>query len=334
MPNNRCAVSVAMMLTCVAGSAEGIIRSWTLTTGGSYSTPTNWQPSGLPAPDDTLIFDVPGTNSFTCDAIVPVTGIQQWRSGTMNWSATSPHTVAGRFDVATLNGSVGTLRITSGELIAAGLLRIGLGPGAVGTLTVDGPNALVTCPAGGQTFIGSPNARGFLNVTGGARFVSHRVLALDAGSTAGSRVTVEGTGSTMTFLGATSDLLSANQASFTNEIVVQNGGTITTEANVLLGSASGRPGRLRVGGATATLPSTLTIAGDLRLGETLTALPGGFAAAEFLRGATVSVGGDIYLGDPNLGPTCTMTVDRTGGGSAVLTCNNFHIGPNGVLALE
>ena len=58
MPSNRCSVSVAMILACAAGSAQGIIRSWTLTTGGSYSTPTNWQPTGLPAPDDNLIFDV------------------------------------------------------------------------------------------------------------------------------------------------------------------------------------------------------------------------------------------------------------------------------------
>jgi hypothetical protein len=325
-----------MMLACVAGSAQATIRVWSLATGGNFSTATNWSPSSVPQPGDQLIVDLVGTNTFVCDGLAPETGIEQWRRGTMNWSTTNPHTVTGTLAVAGLSGLVGTLRITSGEMITSGFLRVGEGNGAVGTLTLEGPDSLLTCGPNAATFIGSPgtSARGTLNVNLGARVVSSRDLELHSGTTIGSRLSVNGTGSSVTLLGPDADLIGGRLTGGFNEIVVLNGGSIATQASVLLGRTQSEGGTLRLGDATSTTPTTLTVGGDLRLGNNPAGGNGGFGSAEFLRRSMVSVAGDVYLGDDSPGNPCTMTINQTAGGPFSVSCRDLHLGANGVLALE
>lgn len=222
-------------------------------------------------------------------------------------------------------GSDGTLDVDNATLTVNGGRELQVGSHGKGTVNLTNGSSATTA-SGSYIFVGTKeNSSGYLNVLSGSSLTANDYFVLGLASESSGTLKVSGTGSTATFKGPF-------YAGYADEgtILVEDGGSVTSDTMVYVGHAADASGSITVTGAT----SSFTAKNGMRLGEQGT---GTLTVAD---GATATVTGDLSVGsgiyyDDDYGTTsynhstATGTMTVTGTGSTLNVSGALYVGEYG-----
>nr|WP_321481478.1 autotransporter domain-containing protein [uncultured Cohaesibacter sp.] len=222
-------------------------------------------------------------------------------------------------------GSDGTLDVDNATLTVNGGREFHVGSHGKGTVNLTNGSSATTA-SGSYIFVGTKeNSSGYLNVLSGSSLTANDYFVLGLASESSGTLKVSGTGSTATFKGPF-------YAGYADEgtILVEDGGSVTSDTMVYVGHAADASGSITVTGAT----SSFTAKNGMRLGEQ------GSGTLTVADGATATVTGDLSVGsgiyyDDDYGTTsynhstATGTMTVTGTGSTLNVSGAFYVGEYG-----
>ena len=322
-----CSTSVAALLLAgavIAGMPTAAqAADWIGATSGDWFTQGNWSTNAVPTTGDDVIIDtttpnptsISGSNAFALGVVVgnSATGALQISNGTL----TTPQLTIG--DSANSSGSVtvnsggsitastigvgfsgnGTLTISSGGTVTldnTDALRIAVGSGSTGVVTVEDAHSILTTNGGLEVGLQS-GATSTLAISSGGQ-----VLSLEGASVGGGghgAVTVDGPGSSWQ-VGST--LVVGTASGGSGSVTITNGGVVTA-AMPIFGLVSGSTGSLVVDGAN----SLFTTGDQLIIGK------GGTGTLTISNGA-VSAGSVILASNGGSG---TLNIGAAAGSAPV-----------------
>jgi hypothetical protein len=231
---------VATMAALAAGTASrGALFVWNNSAGGTYSTASNWTPSGPPTSVDTARFNLANTYtvSFTANQVVSVLDMP---AGAVSFTAS----VSSRsYDISTANLHGGDLSLTGPAFP--------IGMSVSNGLTINTGSQL-TINQGNDADAGSLNLGAV--VGGGTGTLLVDGLASTFAVTGASLVGASGGTGVMTFQNSatgnfnTIELANSATAGNTATLLVQSGADVTASGNVLFG-----PGNLAGQSTTVTV---------------------------------------------------------------------------------
>lgn len=230
----------ALLTLLMSGSARAITKTWSGSDGGSYSTPGNWNPNGMPGTADAIVFAngsvaSPYDINFDVDAtvtqLVVATNPLAFAGSTRTLSLTSTSTVEssraliiGRTGTGTGNAALSTSLAQLNTTYAV----LGLDTGTTGILNVNAGTFNVSGTTAFSDLLIGNSGTGTINVSGGA----HVTVAGDTdlatfGASVGN-ISVTGSGSTWTSTGEVGFLKGSGT------ITVADGGALSATGGVFL----------------------------------------------------------------------------------------------------
>ena len=325
----RAALAAVLLVAVAAADATAVPLSWRTATSGNAGIAGNWNPSQVPAPADVLTFNVGGTYTVTFDGTVPSSTSHIYRSGTVTVVTTS-HATSGTIRVGDVNGDVGIARLTTGTLNGNNNILMGNLAGSTGTLRVDDDDADLLQPGTtSDVYVGSQGT-GTLEVTGGGLVDAADDVLIGGAPGIQGTVLVSGVNasptvrSTLTSSGTDGDILVATNG--TGTLSVAAGGQVVAADDLRVAIRTGSIGNVTVEGATGANASTLSVFGDLQLGNNAEiSTASGTASLLVQNSGSVTVSGVTRIGDPDGGTgvlrirpsgvftTGTLTAHDTGG---------------------
>ena len=281
---------IAVVVLATATGAGGDSLRWDNPAGGPAWVGDNWDPAGVPDPNDSFTFGLSATYGVSFNAIVNESKTMSFRDGAVSVSLLAPH-VTGSMYVGQYAGDVATMSVTDGFLRPT-YWDVGWN-GATGTMFVTGPDAV--CTQEPNTFndlrLGGTGGTGSLTVDdGGTAWVADDVYVGYSGAASGT-LTVTGTGyigsgeyqrSSLTSLSEFGSLLMyvGVEAGGAGVVDILDGGLVRA-GFAYIGNDPGSSGEVTVGGVSHSKYATLEVEQTLRIG--------------------------------NLGGTGTLTIDGDGG---------------------
>ena len=307
----RNSVLIVVGITCAstAGMARAQTFDWINTSGGTFSTPTNWSPLGPPGPGGIARFALPNTYNVTFSGSATILrhtvsqGNVTWFLNGFTFQQTD-----------TVSNGIGnnvtptSLRVVNGTFLP-GNFALGGTADVVSSAVFD--QGLSTTIGSGVFFVGT-SGTGTLTIQGGSTVTTTGGSAgIGLNSSGIGSVTVTQSGSALT-VPNTYRIGSAGNGT----LVVQNGATATVGA-VEIGETTGGVGTLTVTGANATFTSSGTAN-----------IAGAFAGAPAASGTlTVGPGATVNLnGTTNLRTTATVNVN-----GGILNLNTLNVTPGAVV---
>lgn len=345
-----------------------------------------WFQIGSPASGTQTLNIGPGTSII----VKPVTAVSRIQVGINGGTGTVNMTGGivdiddddpgqyGTLDVGRGLGSVGVFNQSGGTVTAGGALQIGY-EGATGTYNLTGGLLQLGERAGPHVYLGQgATGYGVLNISGTGHLLMDGTDWFDAGNNGGVGI-INQTGGTATFSGdwvgigapgeggpngagtgiynLSGGLLDINDGWFQLGLnggkgsLVQTGGTLTSDVNIMLGRLEspgyvGTEGTYLLSGGTATLTNGITVAASAGATGTLTQTGGllsvtggtiGFGAGTGtvnLNGGTLEIGGANFTGAGTLklgggtirvigSPLTTSVATTTTGGTSTINTNGF-----------
>ena len=232
------------------------------------------------------------------------------------WAATGNFTIGGMAD--------GTMTVANGANVTTTSGRVILGEqaGVSGTLTVN--NALVA--SGTTAWIGDGGV-GTLNIGAGGSFNSGGlILGRTSGST--GTVTVSGAGA---LLGGNVNDIAVGYGG-TGSLLVDNGGSVLTLADLLIGAQTGSTGTVEVTGAGSNLKSTNIIVGRLGQGE-MTVANGAdvTSTAQVTLGQQAGISGTLTVNNALVTSGATAWIGNAGVGTLNIGAGGSFVGNQGLI---
>src|SRR5262245_51663115 len=240
MPARILFLPALLLSALLADIAHAITKTWAGSDGGSYSTPGNWSPSGLPGTFDSLVVDVgtvasPYDINFDVDASVSqltvATNPLNFPGATRTLSLTSTSTVTssraliiGRTGTGTANAAL----TSSLAQLNAPYAVLGLSSGSVGTLNLTGGTFNVSGTGAFSDLLIGDSGTGSINVSDGADVTVAGDTDLATFGGAVGNISVTGAGSTWTNTGSVGFLKG------TGTINIANGGSLSATGGLFL----------------------------------------------------------------------------------------------------
>lgn len=297
---SRLLIGVASLacIICLTSHTQAVTYSWINTSGGAFSTNSNWSPMGIPAANDTASFTLNNSYSvvFSADAMLQSISLSQGQVSMLLGGKTLQLTSTNS-GIGGSNG--GSLNITNGTFLP-NALYIGISAGSNGTLSLLSSSATTVS---GAFYVGN-SGTGNLNVLNGATLTTSSAAYLGRFVDGVGQATINGGGSNWT-VANTLNIGSAGNGSAS----VLNGGTLTVNA-LNVGEQLGSIGKLGVSGASAVF----TCSGTANIGGASAANPATAATLDIDAGATMNLNGTTNL-------RTTSTINITGGTLHLNTLN-------------
>ena len=149
-----CAATGFVLVGITVGSLtlDAVDREWIAESGGSFQNAENWEPSGVPGPADSAIFDLDVEELYEVDFTLPATNfrliLHSDRTGLdlggnqytlTDGTATGPGQHLTGLSVAPFEGDEGLLVVENGEL-STGAVQVGGEAGSSGSIVLRGAN--------------------------------------------------------------------------------------------------------------------------------------------------------------------------------------------------
>lgn len=211
MKNQLLIKAAAISSIFAATSAQGVTLTWDDGgIGSEFSTAENWDTDTAPTNADDAVIDGSFTVERSVDATVDRTFVQG--GATLNVTAGSHSDDRAGNTIRTFigNGSTGTVNMSGSSIWNIGhILVVGSGNGGNGTFNLSGgelnvsrdSNALAGAPVKSSLSIGTGNATGLMNITGG-RLITRAGVEVNTGGT----FQVVGTGASEIGIGSSGSL--------------------------------------------------------------------------------------------------------------------------------
>ncbi len=324
----RLSQSAALFLAAglAATSARASVLSWANVAGGSASLASNWSPNQAPVAGDDLTFNMLANYGVTFNASVTASNSHLYKKGTVNVTASSPHTIATGMTVGDVSGDNATMTLTSGTVVSNGFSRVGDASGAVGVLNVN--SSVADLIFGGNLFVGNAGT-GTMNVTnlghvqvGGAFLPGVLPTGVATTTVSGSLASPPFGNSFLDVVGLSESRIGQlGDAAFT----VSNGALAAFAANLVVAHQSSSTSSITVQNA-GLLPARLNVAGDLSVGRnTAAALAAGDGTLTVNTGGAATINGALFIGNDPDGGTGLLHVAGTG----AVTAHGLVIGTGG-----
>ncbi len=299
----RIAAVSALILNSVHAVADDYY--WASPVSGSFSTATNWSPSGPPGASDTAIFNLGSTGYTVTPSANPPTSIGQLLvdNDTLTFSNTfnAPIQVAGQVALGNNTGDVANVTLNNVGIGGSDVL-IGAQSGAQATVTVTGLFSEIG--ATGDLVVGAAGT-GMISLTGqsGTQVEGAGGADVIIGRDAMSQGTVNLSGSNLTASGST---LTVGQGG-NGSLSVAAGGQVTIKSALMVGQNAGSQGMLSITGSGSTLGSE----GLFNYQETSTTIGGaGQGSVSIAAGASAILNGPLVIGQ-DAGSNGSLSLDGT-----------------------
>ncbi|MFO0835210.1 MAG: GC-type dockerin domain-anchored protein [Phycisphaerales bacterium] len=296
------ALAAVAGLAVGASSARATIINWNNAAGGAAATAANWNPAQVPTAADTLVYNLNSTYTVTFSGAVGLSTQHTYKRGTVSLSMSSPHTLSGNLRVGDVSGDVATAIVTTGD-VTAGSVTVGNAAGSTGTLRVNDNDARLFTSGAGDVVVGAAGT-GTLIINGGGVVQSADDVILGSAGGDGT-ASVSGFGitpirfSSLGSSGVDGDIIVGNFSGSTCSLSVTDSGIVSASDDLLVGPISGASGSVNVGGNGNV--ATLSVGGDLQVGNNTSSTSAGSGQVSALNGGTIDVTGTIRLGDTTVG---------------------------------
>jgi len=317
------------MFSARTASADEVLF-WNNASGGSASNAVNWNPSFVPLANDDLRFNLDATYEVTFDDLVQQVRSHSYRAGNVTLRMLSPHFNLfgqGGFAVGHLTGNDATVTLAEGRINWENAVTVGSFVDSVGRFYIDGPTATLNIDPT-LLFVGSAG-RGEVQVTDGGSVNSQNGLriASNAGSI-GSVYVNQLPNLPMSVLTVPAgDVVVGELGTGSLEV----GGQATFGQSVFVAEQPGSEGALFFDARSVN--TSLDIVEDLYLGHNPAGAAGDgvFNAFHGIEPAVMTIGRDVFIGDPDGG---TGTFELYNVNTTVHVLGNFISDPsNAILEL-
>jgi hypothetical protein len=236
MATRTITLSVALIAMLVAGRKQAVAKTWAGSDGGTYNTPANWSPSGVPGTADSIVFangavasdyDINFDVNATVTQAVVATNPLVFAGPTRTLSLTSTSTVNSSRSLLIGRTGTGTNNVVLTSVLSqlnAVYAVLGSDSGSSGTLNVAAGSFNVSGTAAFGDLVIGDLGNGTINVTSGADVTVAGDTTLATFGTSIGNIAVIGTGSTWTSTGPV-DFLKG-----TGTITVTGGGTLSASS--------------------------------------------------------------------------------------------------------
>jgi T5SS/PEP-CTERM-associated repeat protein/autotransporter-associated beta strand protein len=246
------ALVFAALLLCMASSAMGVTKTWTVGSG-SWDVGDNWDPSGQPqAGEDAYLTQSDGVdrtvtyyNTTNPTAVLGILRIDATGTGAMTLSLPNNHNLSVVQKYVAFNGT-GAVSQSAGTS-DAGWFYVGFKPGSSGAYTLTGG----TLSSSTAHYVGY-SGKGTLSIESGGQ-ASNAYSSIGNFSKSSGTVTVDGIGSKYT----NSSWLQVGYGG-TGTLRVQNGGEVTSSGGCL-GNSGGSDGTVTVDGLGSKWTNSLSL---------------------------------------------------------------------------
>jgi T5SS/PEP-CTERM-associated repeat protein len=263
--------------------ALAVVFSWSNAAGGTFNTPANWSPIGVPSSFDTAQFNLPNTYTVTVNASAGVNTLTQSQGDvTLNLVGVTLLLTNTTNNILGSAGQTSTLRVNGGAF-SPGNLTVGGPAGSTSNLFLD--SAVITSLGFGTFLVGSSGTGNF-TLQNGATLTTPFGTAIGVNTSGVGTATVAGTGSLWTI----TNLPLRVGSSGTGTLNILSNGNVNA-FGLEVGENLNSIGTVSMSGSGATF----TTAGTANIGGTSAALPAASATLNIGTGATMNLNGTTNL---------------------------------------